>query len=144
MESKLPPLKGPRFELGPGDPLFPAALKAIAHPPARLYGIGSPAALQEGLAVVGARKATPYGRSCAKRFATLAAERGIAIISGGARGCDSVAHEAALAAGAPTVAFLGGGCDMLYPAEHFGLFQRIVEGGGAVVSEKPWEFPPMP
>lgn len=144
MESNLPPLKGPRFELGPDDPLFPTALKAIAHPPARLYGIGSAAALQEGIAVVGARKATPYGRSCAKRFATLAAERGIAIISGGARGCDSVAHEAALAAGAPTVAFLGGGCDMLYPAEHFGLFQRIVEGGGAVVSEKPWEFPPMP
>ncbi|MEE0582749.1 MAG: DNA-processing protein DprA, partial [Adlercreutzia sp.] len=67
-----------------------------------------------------------------------------AIISGGARGCDAVAHEAALAAGAPTVAFLGGGCTQLYPAENAGLFQRIVAAGGAVVSEHEWDFPPQP
>lgn len=139
-----PSLRGTRFELARSDGGFPVALRAIDRPPARLYGVGRPEALQEGLAVVGARKATPYGRSCAKRFATLAAERGVVIISGGARGCDAVAHEAALAVGTPTVAFLGGGCDMLYPAEHRGLFQRIVDGGGAVVSEKPWGFPPMP
>lgn len=139
-----PPLRGNRFELARNDGGFPVALRAIDRPPVRLYGVGHPEALQEGLAVVGARKATPYGRSCAKRFATLAAERGVVIISGGARGCDAVAHEAALAVGTPTVAFLGGGCDMLYPAEHRGLFQRIVDGGGAVVSEKPWGFPPMP
>lgn len=144
MEAIQQPLKGQTFKLGPGDAAFPEALRAIPSPPKRLYGVGDPSALQEGLAVVGARKATPYGRSCAKRFATLAAERGVVIISGGARGCDAVAHEAALAAGAPTVAFLGGGCDVLYPPEHRGLFQRIVDGGGAVVSEKPWGFPPMP
>ncbi|MFR7405007.1 MAG: DNA-processing protein DprA [Coriobacteriaceae bacterium] len=105
---------------------------------------GPPRRAGRGLAVVGARRATPYGRGCAKRFAAAAAERGVAIISGGARGCDAVAHEAALAAGAPTVAFLGGGCNQLYPAENAGLFQRIVAAGGAVVSEHEWDFPPQP
>lgn len=138
------PLEGPRFELELGSSGYPKALANLARPPKRLYGVGCAGALSEGLAVVGARKATPYGRSCARRFATMAAERGVTVISGGARGCDAVAHEAALAVGAPTVAFLGGGCDRLYPAEHRGLFQRIVDGGGAVVSEREWSFPPMP
>lgn len=137
-------LEGPRFELEPGEADFPRALAAISQPPKRLYGVGSPKALVEGLAVVGARRATPYGRGAAQRFATMAAERGVAIVSGGARGCDAVAHEAALAAGAPTVAFLGGGCNQVYPAENAGLFQRIVGAGGAVVSEHPWDFPPQP
>ena len=144
MPVKVMRLEGERFELALEDPLFPKALKSIPHPPARLYGVGCPGALGEGLAVVGARRATPYGRGCAKRFAAAAAERGIVIISGGARGCDAVAHEAALAAGAPTVAFLGGGCNQLYPAENAGLFQRIVAAGGAVVSEHEWDFPPQP
>ncbi|WP_334098878.1 DNA-processing protein DprA, partial [Gordonibacter pamelaeae] len=144
MPVKVMRLEGERFELALEDPLFPKALKSIPHPPARLYGVGRPGALAEGLAVVGARRATPYGRGCAKRFAAAAAERGVAIISGGARGCDAVAHEAALAAGAPTVAFLGGGCNQLYPAENAGLFQRIVAAGGAVVSEHEWDFPPQP
>ncbi|MEC4176924.1 DNA-processing protein DprA [Adlercreutzia sp. R21] len=137
-------LDGERFELTTEDAGFPTLLRTVPKPPARLYGVGSPAALRAGLAVVGARRATPYGRSVAKRFAGMAAERGIVIVSGGARGCDAVAHEAALAAGCPTVAFLGGGCDQLYPAEHAGLFQRIVDGGGAVVSEQPWDFVPLP
>ena len=144
MPVKVMRLEGERFELALEDSLFPKALKSIPHPPARLYGVGRPGALAEGLAVVGARRATPYGRGCAKRFAAAAAERGVAIISGGARGCDAVAHEAALAAGAPTVAFLGGGCNQLYPAENAGLFQRIVAAGGAVVSEHEWDFPPQP
>ena len=144
MPVKVMRLEGERFELALEDSLFPKALKSIPHPPVRLYGVGRPGALAEGLAVVGARRATPYGRGCAKRFAAAAAERGVAIISGGARGCDAVAHEAALAAGAPTVAFLGGGCNQLYPAENAGLFQRIVAAGGAVVSEHEWDFPPQP
>ena len=110
------PLEGPRFELELGSSGYPKALANLARPPKRLYGVGCAGALSEGLAVVGARKATPYGRSCARRFATMAAERGVTVISGGARGCDAVAHEAALAVGAPTVAFLGGGCDRLSTA----------------------------
>lgn len=137
-------LSGERFELARDDGAFPPLLKACPRPPERLYGVGDPAALRPGLAVVGARRATPYGRTAARRFASAAAARGIPIVSGGARGCDAVAHEAALAAACPTVAFLGGGCDQLYPAENAGLFQRIVDGGGAVVSERPWDFPPQP
>lgn len=144
MPVKVMHLEGERFELDPDDAAFPAALKTIPHPPARLYGVGCAGALKEGLAVVGARRATPYGRGLAKRFAGLAAAREVTIISGGARGCDAAAHEAALAAGAPTVVFLGGGCNQLYPAENVGLFQRIVRAGGAVVSEQPWDFPPKP
>ena len=137
-------LRGIRSELTVDDAGFPEPLKLIRRPPERLYVIGSVDALKAGLAVIGARKATPYGIGCARRFARIAAEKGVVIISGGARGCDSEAHRAALEAGAPTVVFLGGGCDRVYPAEHFELFQRIVDAGGAIVSENPWDFVPLP
>lgn len=137
-------LRGERFVLTPQDAGYPAALKEIANPPEHLFGIGDPEALLPGLAVVGARRATPYGRACAERFARIAAEMGVAVISGGARGIDAVAHDAALSAGGVTVAILGGGCDCLYPAVNIGLFQRIVDSGGAVLSEHPWDFPPAP
>lgn len=137
-------LRGERCMLERGRPGYPARLEEVDHPPERLYVLGSPAALAPGLAVVGARKATPYGLGCARRFAGMAAERGIVIVSGGARGCDAVAHEAALAAGAPTVAFLGGGIDEPYPRQNLGLFQRIVDAGGALVSEHEWGYAPLP
>lgn len=136
--------EGPRWEIARGGAGYPEALLRADKPPERLYIIGDPAALEEGLAIVGARKATPYGAGCARRFARAAAERGITIISGGARGCDGAAHEAALAAEGRTVAFLGGGPDVTYPSEHAGLFQRIVNGGGALVSEYPWGTAPLP
>lgn len=139
-----PPIDGPRWEIERGDALYPAAFELVSAPPKRLYLVGDPSALSEGLAVVGARKATPYGLGCARRFARIAARRGVVIVSGGARGCDAEAHRAALAEGGKTVAFLGGGCDKIYPAEHRGLFQSIVDAGGALVSEHPWDFPPVP
>ena len=137
-------LRGVRSVIDAASADFPIALKEIPRPPGKLYVIGNPSALQPGLAVIGARKATPYGLSCARRFARIAAEKGVTIISGGARGCDSESHRAALDAGSPTVVFLGGGCDCVYPPEHFGLFQRIIDAGGAVASERPWGFAPMP
>lgn len=137
-------LAGERTVLERGGAGYPPALARVAQPPERLYVVGDPAALEEGIAIVGARKATPYGRGCAQRFAALAARRGVAVVSGGARGCDAAAHAAALDAGGRTVAFLGGGCDRLYPAEHAGLFQRIVDGGGAVASEHAWGEDPKP
>ncbi len=137
-------LRGPRSVVGFHDEAFPSILRSISRPPKQLYVVGDPAALCAGLAVVGARKATPYGLSCARRFAGMAAQKGIVIISGGAVGCDGAAHEAALQRGAKTVAFLGGGCDKPYPRKHIPLFQRIVDSGGAVVSEVPWQVAPMP
>lgn len=137
-------IEGPRHVLDQGDEAFPDALRVIPVPPERLYVIGDVGALVPGLAVIGARKATPYGLSCARRFARIAAEKGVVIISGGARGCDAEAHRAALEAKGRTVVFLGGGCDCIYPAAHAGLFQRVVDAGGAVVSEHPWATHPMP
>lgn len=137
-------LQGPRCEIGIGEADYPDALSKIPHPPKRLYVVGNVGSLVPGLAVIGARKATPYGLSCARRFARIASEKGVNIISGGARGCDSEAHRAALDVGASTVVFLGGGCDEIYPPEHAGLFQRIIDAGGAVVSEHPWGFYPQP
>lgn len=136
-------LEGDRYELRESDELYPKAFMNISHPPACLRVIGDPRALQEGLAIVGARKATPYGLSAATHFAKLAAEKGIAVISGGARGCDTASHEGALERGGKTVVFLGGGCDMIYPPENRDLFQRIVDAGGAVVSEQDWAFKPL-
>ncbi|MEG0070912.1 MAG: DNA-processing protein DprA [Raoultibacter sp.] len=138
-----PKLKGVRTELTWEEKEFPEPLMHIPQPPKHLYVIGNTEALTEGLAVVGARKATPYGKACAEKFAGIAAARGIVIISGGARGCDARAHRAALDSGGKTVVILGGGCDEIYPAENFGLFQDVIEGGGAIVSEQPWEFPPL-
>ena len=90
MSAELHPLSGPRQVIEQSSELFPAVLRDIPQPPERLYCVGNPAALEEGLAVVGARNATPYGIGCAKRFARIASLRGVTIISGGARGCDSV------------------------------------------------------
>ena len=143
-EYKGPKLQGLRFVLDIKDALFPEALKHIPRPPKKIYGIGNIGALQEGLAIVGARKATPYGRECAKKFGRIAARKGIVIISGGARGCDSAAHEAALSLNMPTVVVFGGGCDFVYPAENYSLFQRVINCGGAVISENEWGFPAMP
>ena len=137
-------IEGPRFEIARGCKGYPEAFEEIPDPPKRLYVIGNPEALREGLAVVGARKATPYGLNAAKLLAGRAAEMGVVVVSGGARGCDSAAHEAAMAAGGQTVAFLGGGCDEPYPKNNVGLFRDIVAAGGAVASEYPWHTEPKP
>ena len=137
-------LTGERYEFSYGSEGYPDAFMMITSPPKKLYVIGNPEALSEGLAVVGARRATPYGKKAARMFASIAAQHGITIISGGARGCDAAAHRAALEVNGQTVVFLGGGCDCLYPIENAGLFQEIIDAGGAVVSENAWDFPPKP
>lgn len=136
-------LKGKRVVLCPEDRSFPEALRRIPEPPKKLHVIGNVGALREGIAIVGARKATPYGLSCAAHFAGIAAETRIVVISGGARGCDAAAHRAAIQRNAPTVVFLGGGCDEVYPRENAALFQEVIDCGGAVVSEEDWTMPPI-
>lgn len=137
-------LQGLRFTLAPEDTLYPQCLLDLKRPPKTLYGIGNPSALTPGLSVIGARKATSYGLQCARHFSEMAAHHGITIISGGARGCDSAAHEGAIAASGPTVVVLGGGCDELYPREHRKLFQKVIDHGGAVISEQDWNQEPRP
>ncbi len=137
-------LSGERFDLNKYDPTYPKALVNLENPPDVLYGIGNPEAMTEGIAIVGPRRISDYGRECAQMFADETANQGITIISGGARGCDTIAHQAALKHNAPTVAVLGGGCDHVYPSENFNLFQKIIENNGCVVSEHPFDTEPMP
>ena len=86
-------LQGPRYALRRGANGYPDSLMGIPDPPKTLYVVGNLDALNDGLAVVGARKATPYGSSAAAKFAGLAAAKGVPVVSGGALGCDSQAHR---------------------------------------------------
>jgi len=132
----------PRFEIGFGQPGYPAHLAETPDPPHKLYGIGDPSALCVGLSVVGARRATPYGLKCAQLFAGWAADAGYTIVSGAAIGCDQAAHRAALDVGGQTVAVLAGGADIAYPAGAARLLGEVA-ATGAVVSEHPWGTPPQ-
>jgi DNA processing protein len=89
------------------------------------------------VAIVGARRPTPYGEAAAERLATDLSRAGVVIISGLALGVDAAAHEGALLAGGPTVAVLGTGVDVIYPAANTGLAARILAQGGALVSQFP-------
>lgn len=131
-----------RFALTLGSPAYPAQLAEIPDPPKILYGIGDPSALLPGLAVVGARRATPYGLRCARLFAGWAASEDITVISGAAIGCDREAHSAALERGGPTVAVLGSGPDVDYPRRSSDVLGKIREGH-AVVSECPFGQAPL-
>lgn len=132
------------FELRLGDRGYPEQLAESPHPPDVLYGVGDPESLVRGLAVVGARKATPYGRAAADLFAGWVAGIGVVVISGGAIGCDQAAHRAALQAGGRTVVVLGCGADVDYPRGAADLLERVRRGdSGCVVSEQPWGTPPL-
>ena len=125
------------FEIAIDDPRYPPLLAQLEDAPARLFGFGDPSALEPGLAVVGARKATPYGLAAAKLFAGWAAAAGYPIISGAAMGCDQAAHRAALGVGGRTVAVLGTGADMAYPSGSEALLAQIA-ASGCVISELGW------
>ena len=131
-----------RFELALGSRGYPELLACSPNPPEVLYGIGNPSALEPGLGVVGARKATPYGLQAAQHLAGWAARAGYVVVSGGAIGCDQAAHCAAIAAGGRTVAVMAGGADVIYPRDSGRLLSRIADTG-AVISEHPWGSSPM-
>lgn len=138
-------IKGDRSVIDLGGIEYPGLLADIPDPPKRLFVAGDPAVLSlPSLAISGSRRATPYGRNMASRFAALAANAGLAIVTGGARGVDSVATKAALGAGAKVAVVLAGGIDKAYPQENIGLFQSVVDAGGAVVSDQEWDSDPVP
>ncbi|WP_134625203.1 DNA-processing protein DprA, partial [Pseudomonas aeruginosa] len=139
-------LEGPRRHLLMwDDPGYPALLAEVADAPPLLYVEGTPETLEwPQLAMVGSRRASPAGLGTARSFARSLAQGGFAITSGLALGIDGAAHEGALEAGGATVAVLGTGLRRLYPRCHEALARRIVEGGGALVSELPLDSPPLP
>jgi DNA processing protein len=122
----------------PGHSSYPRLLAEISGRPSLLYMRGALTPADEmSVAIVGTRRATPYGRQAAERIAAELAAAGITVVSGMARGVDAAAHRAALEAGGRTIAVLGSGPDVIYPAEHRRLAEQILESG-AILSE----FPP--
>jgi DNA processing protein len=130
--------------LGIDETDYPDLLRRIYDLPPVFYVRGSVTGADPGLAVVGSRSASAAGRTCAHTMARDLAAAGLTIVSGLARGIDTAAHEGALAGMGRTVAVLGSALDRLYPRENAGLAARIVEHGGAVVSEFPFGTGPEP
>jgi DNA processing protein len=119
------------------DDAYPARLKEIDDRPPVLYVRGELRPEDEwAVAIVGTRRATPYGRQAAEHFAQDLSRQKIAIVSGLARGIDAIAHRAALSAGGRTIAVLACGLDLVYPPEHAKLAQEIAQQG-AIVSDYP-------
>ncbi|HTI16697.1 MAG TPA: DNA-processing protein DprA [Trinickia sp.] len=123
------------------DPAYPAALLTMHDPPALLYVKGRLELLHApGVAVVGSRNATPQGLEDAASFARALAAAGLTVISGLALGIDGAAHRAALDAAGATVAVIGTGADIVYPARHRALAHEVA-ARGAIVSEWPLGTP---
>jgi DNA processing protein len=131
----------PIYRLGLKE--LPEALKLIPKPPRYLYYQGSLEALNNPcLAVIGTRKLTPYGQAVTRQLTESVAARGITIVSGLAYGADACAHNAAIMCGGQTVAVLAGGLDRWHPADHYYLAQKILDNGGAIISEYLVGVPP--
>ena len=122
----------------PGDEEYPITLMSIEDAPQGLFCRGKFIDLNENvqIAMVGARKCTQYGYECAKTIARGIAKEGVIVVSGMAMGIDSAAHEGALEANMPTVAVLGCGVNVIYPASSRSLMNRIM-ATGMVISEYP-------
>lgn len=119
------------------DPCYPSKLKEIYDLPPILYKRGTLTVEDEwAVAIVGTRRPTVYGRQVTEQIVTDLARNHITIVSGLARGIDSVAHRTALDAGGRTVAVTGCGLDIVYPSEHLRLAQEIIEHG-CLISEYP-------
>ncbi len=126
------------------DEDYPVRLKDIHSPPPVLYVWGEIKPQDRwAAAVVGTRRATAYGKATAREVAGTLAASGVTVISGLARGIDSIAHQAALEAGGRTLAVLGSGLDLIYPPEHRKLAESIVENG-AILSDYPLGTRPEP
>ncbi len=115
------------------DDRYPRHLKEIDQPPPVLYVRGSLIPDDDwAVAIVGTRRATAYGRQVTEEVATALAHSGVTIVSGLARGVDSIAHQAALTAGGRTLAVLGNGVDLIYPPENQRLASQVMEHGALV------------
>lgn len=127
-----------------GEDGYPRALRDLADPPPVVYRRGELLGCDaRAVAIIGSRRATPYGLRIARTLAGDLARAGLTIVAGLARGIDAAAHEAALQADGRTIAVLGSGLLQPYPPEHVGLLERVA-GAGAVLSEFPLRAPPLP
>ncbi len=128
---------------------YPPILKEIYDPPALLFVKGNwrPWEERPWVAVVGARKATEFGKKITKEIVTELCKRGVGIVSGLAYGIDASAHKAAVEAGGVTWGVLGSGIDVVYPKRHSQLAEEMTINGGTLsefplgTSPEPWHFP---
>jgi len=124
------------------DPDYPEALNDLYDPPICLYWRGRiPEEPRPAVAIVGSRRLSSYGARMTSAIAADAATAGFTIVSGLALGADTLAHTAAVEAESPTIGVIGGGMVNFYPQSNLELARRIVDTGGAVVSEFPLNFP---
>ncbi|OQA83021.1 MAG: hypothetical protein BWY29_00572 [Microgenomates group bacterium ADurb.Bin238] len=116
--------------------VYPPLLLEVTNHPDRLYVRGeSKVLLEKMVAVVGSRKMSDKGEEVTKRVVKKLVDMEMVVVSGLARGVDSVAHAECLRLGGRTVAVLAHGLDWVYPRENAGLAEKIVDGGGALVSQ---------
>jgi len=127
---------------------YPERLAVFPDAPEVLFVRGT-LPIGSGVAVIGTRRCTSYGKRVARDYGQALAQAGVVVVSGLARGIDGAAHRGMVAAGGRGVAVLGSGIDVLYPREHAKLSGEIVDLGGAIVTEYPpgtppegWRFPP--
>lgn len=128
----------------PEDETYPELLRAIYLPPAVLYWQGAPLhTIKKAVSIVGARKADGYGYRVINSMVPDLVAAGYAIVSGGAQGVDTMAHEATLKAGGVTVAVFGAGLFRYYPRTNKELFESILANGGTLVSTFPLRMEPL-
>ncbi len=126
------------------DEDYPDILRCIHEPPPDLYYIGRKELLKKrGIAIVGSRRCSEYGKNVAMKIAKSACMNGFTVISGMAIGIDNFAHQGALKIGGDTIAVLGNGTDICYPRQHKKLYETIADNG-LIISELPDGTEPMP
>lgn len=143
MTGERPSVGDCSFTLRPGDEHWPVAFESLPSGMGVVRGIGDPSVLREPcIAIIGARRATPYGLAVAEMAGRVAAECGVLVVSGGAMGCDAAACRAALNAGGKVVVIGGCGADVVYPRSSEDVFLAAPKHGGAIISFERWGAPP--
>lgn len=123
---------------------YPMRLRPYQDSPFALFYKGTlPEEERKTVAIVGARRCSPYGEKYASEYARLLARCGVQVISGLAKGIDGIAQRATLEEGGTSFGVLGSGIDICYPREHIGLYKDLTEQGG-VISEQPLGVQPLP
>ncbi len=145
--------RAPVWELGQGERGYPRSLLHLGDDaPGQLFGCGDRElvgglAMDHTVTIVGSRRPSSYGLRVAEELGRVLAGAGLVVVSGMARGIDAAAHRGALAGGGPTIAVLGGGPDVVYPASERRLYSDILRAGAAISEAPPgrrpesWSFP---
>lgn len=124
---------------------YPRLLSSIFDPPPTLYVLGdADLDTEKAVSIVGSRRCTRDGQRAAREFAEVLAREGVTVVSGMAHGIDTAAHEGALIGMGKTIAVFGCGADVVYPPENEALYHRILDSGGAVISEYNPGTKPLP